>query len=417
VVAAFALARLLDGARRPLLGALAGAVCLTGNVLTGRTAFALGLAAGLPALLAVRSRRTATAGLLAALAAAMSPVAGVFTGVAAVALLVTGRRRDGLAIGVGTALPLLLTGVVFGQGGDATIHWYDVWTGGLLSLAVLFAAPQRAVRVGAALTVLGLGTALLLTTPVGHNAGRLALVLAVPLVLALAPWRPVVVGAVVTAMVVLRPPLSVTDLRRAGDEALTASFTAPVVAELARRAPTGRVEAVPLREHAEALYLSEVAPLARGWLRQQDTLRAQLFYDGTLDAQTYRSWLRDSAVQYVVLADSWLDGAGRAEAELVRSGLPYLTEVWRSGAWTLYELVDPVPLAEGATVLGSTAQSLTLRVDTPREVRVHVRESRWLTLSGPGCLLPDGRWLRLRAERAGTFVLSSALQLRPAAAC
>jgi len=392
-------------------------VCLTGNLVSGRTAFALGLSAGLVALLAVTARRTVAAALLAGLAGALSPVAGLFVGVAGVALLVTGRRRDGLAVGVGAAVPLVLTGVVFGQGGDATIRWYDVWTAGLLTLAVLVAAPQRAVRVGAALLVAGLGASLLLTPSVGHNAGRLALLLAAPLVLALAPWRPVVVGAVVTAMVVLRPPVSVTDLRRAGDSALTEGFFAPIAAELAARAPTGRVEAVPLREHGEALYLSEVAPLARGWLRQQDTRTAPLFYDGTLDAQRYRSWLADSAVQYVALADTRLDGAGRAEGALLRRGLPYLDEVWRGGAWTLYEVADPVPLAEGARVLAATPQALTLQVDAPGQVRVRVRHSRWLTLSGPGCLEPDGRWLRLRADRPGTYVLSSALRLRPSARC
>lgn len=417
VVAAYALARLLEGTRRPLLGASAGAVCLAGDLVSGRTAFALGLAAGLVALLAVRVHRAVAAGLLAALAAALSPVAGLFVLLPAAALVVTGRRRPGLALGVGAVVPLVVTGVVFGQGGDALVRWHDVWTGSLLALAVLVAARAPVVRVAAALQVLGLLAALVVLPSVGHNADRLVVLLAAPLVLALAPWRLVVVLPVAVALVLLRPPLSPADLGRAGDPALAASFSAPVAAELARRAPTGRVEAVPLVDHGEALHLSAVAPLARGWLRQLDTARAGLFYDGTLSAATYRAWLDASAVEYVALADAPLDGAGVAEAALVRHGLPYLRPVWRGGAWTLYAVADPTPLVQGAQVVRSTPAELVLRVDAAGEVLLRLPPTRWTTLSGPGCLVPDSGRLRLRAAAPGTYVLGSALGLRPADRC
>ncbi len=417
VVAAYALARLLEGSRRPLLGALAGAVCLSGDLVSGRTAFALGLAAGLVALLAVRADRTVGAGLLAALAAALSPVAGLFALLPAVALVLTGRRRIGLALGAGAVVPLAVTGVVFGQGGDALVRWHDVWTGALLALAVLAATRAPVLRLAAALQVLGLLAALVVLPSIGHNADRLVVLLAAPLVLALAPWRLVVVLPVVAAMVLLRPPLSPADLRRAGDPALGAGFSAPVVAELARRAPTGRIEAVPLVDHGEALHLTAVAPLARGWLRQLDTARAAVFYDGSLSPATYRTWLDDHAVQYVALADAPLDGAGVAEAALVRRGLPYLLPVFRGGAWTLYAVADPVPLAAGAQVLRSDPAHLVLRVDAPGEVLLRVPPTRWTTLTGPGCLMADGQRLRLRAAAPGTYVLGSALGLRPADRC
>ncbi len=417
VVAAYALARLLEGSRRPLVGSLAGAVCLAGDLVSGRTAFALGLAAGLVALLAVRAGRAPGAGLLAGLAAALSPVAGLFVLLPAVALVLTGRRRVGLALGAGAVVPLLVTGVVFGQGGDALVRWHDVWTGSLLALAVLAATRAPVVRLAAALQVLGLLAALVVLPSIGHNADRLVVLLAAPLVLALAPWRLVVVLPVVTVMVLLRPPLSPADLRRAGDPALAADFSAPVVAELVRLAPTGRVEAVPLVDHGEALHLSTVTPLARGWLRQLDTARAGLFYDGTLSAATYRSWLDDHAVQYVALADAPLDGAGRAEAALVRGGLPYLRQVFRGGAWRLYAVDDPAPLAAGATVVRSTPAELVLRVDAPGEVLLRLPPTRWTTLRGPGCLAADGDRLRLRAAAPGTYVVGSALGLRPADRC
>jgi len=417
VVAAYALARLLEGSHRPLLGALAGAVCLAGDLVSGRTAFALGLAAGLVALLEVRADRTVGAGLLAALATALSPVAGLFVLLPAVALAVTGRRRFGLALGVGAVVPLVVTGVVFGQGGDALVRWHDVWTGSVLALGVLVASRAPVVRLAAMLQVLGLLAALLVVPSIGHNADRLVVLLAATLVLALAPWRLVVVLPVVAAMVLLRPPLSPADLRRAGDPALAAGFSAPIVAELARLRPTGRVEAVPLVDHAEALHLSAVAPLARGWLRQLDTARAAVFYDGSLSATTYRSWLDGSAVEYVALADAPLDGAGAAEAALIRRGLPYLHPVFRGGAWTLYAVADPAPLADGARVLRSDPAELVLRVDAPGEVLLRVPPTRWTTLAGPGCLVTEGNRLRLRAAAPGTYVVGSALGLRPADRC
>jgi hypothetical protein len=67
---------------RPVAGAIVGAVCLTGNLVTTRTTFALGLALGLGALLALISGRLGATSALSVLAALNSSVAGLFLGVA-----------------------------------------------------------------------------------------------------------------------------------------------------------------------------------------------------------------------------------------------------------------------------------------------------------------------------------------------
>ena len=106
---------------RPLTGALVGVATLAGNLVAGRVTYGLGVTFGLAALLALtlppgRLRLTlAAAGAL--LAAATSPVAGLFVGLAGAALLLSRRYADGLALGAAAALPLGVTTLLFGDGG------------------------------------------------------------------------------------------------------------------------------------------------------------------------------------------------------------------------------------------------------------------------------------------------------------
>src|SRR5439155_21434515 len=86
----------------------------------------------------------------------------------------------------------------------------------------------------------------------------------------------------------------------AGDPSTRASYSAPLVAGLARR-PAGRVEVPFTRSHWEARYLAERFPLARGWERQLDRDRNALFYDGRLTAARLRRWLDAGAVRWIAL--------------------------------------------------------------------------------------------------------------------
>jgi hypothetical protein len=43
----------------------------------------------------------------------------------------------------------------------------------------------------------------------------------------------------------------------------------------------------------EAAVVAPAVAIARGWSRQVDTATASIFYDGTLNADTYRKWLYD----------------------------------------------------------------------------------------------------------------------------
>jgi hypothetical protein len=72
--------------------------------------------------------------------------------------------------------------------------------------------------------------------------------------------------------------------------------------------------------------------------------RNPIFYDGTLNADTYRKWLDDNAISYVAISHGPYDWAASREATFVRGGLPYLQAVWSDQTWTLYAVTNPRPV-------------------------------------------------------------------------
>ncbi|TDB78001.1 hypothetical protein [Micromonospora sp. KC721] len=444
--AAFAALLVRTGVPRPLLGSLVGVLTIAGNLVSGRVTYALGVAFGLAALLALTlpthgppagavPRRVVRPGLAlvsALLASATSPVAGLFVGLAGVALLLTRRYGDGLLLGVAAALPLGVTGLFFGEGGWMNISRTDTIRAAVTSLVVAALVAYRPVRVGALLSAAGVLVAALVHTPVGLNATRLVVMFALPVLAAGAVfprWRaerlpqPVtrrrVTGAATLTVLLAavcwwQPPVVAADLRGAGDATAERAFFDPLRAELARRELTGRVEVPPTRDYWEAAHLGEV-PLARGWLRQADIARNPLFFTtvpgaaGTgvpLTAETYRAWLDENAVQYVAVPDAPLSWVGRAEAKLVTAGLPYLTEVWSDARWRLYAVADPTPLvAAPGELVRQDAASLTFRTTEPGAVPVRIRHSRWLSASGGASVAADGDWTTVTVPQPGTYTL------------
>ncbi len=424
VVGALAFAFVLVRTRvpRPLLGGILGAVCLVCNLISGRTTFALGLAFGLLALCAVTLEeideriRTALIVLAALLSTAASPVAGLFTGLAGGALLLTGRRRDGLALGIGATIPMLVVTLLFHDGG---IQPFDADSAKLviaLSIAVIFLVPARypAVRVGALLSAVGLFVAYLIPSPIGFNAARLALLFSVPVVAATANLALPRLALALVLIVWWQPPLVLGDLSGAGHRAANREFHQPLIDQLHKRGPVGRVEVVPMRDHWESTFVADAVPLARGWERQVDVGRNGLFYgqgsEGTLTSPEYLGWLYDNAITYVAVPiGTRLDRWGREEAALIAAGLPYLQLVWGNDNWQLYKVNTAQPLVSAPAKLSrSDATGVSFDMDRAGTVVIRVRWSRWLTLSGPeGCLTPGGKWTVVRVDKPGRYRLSS----------
>ena len=70
----------------------------------------------------------------------------------------------------------------------------------------------------------------------------------------------------------------------------------------------------PTANHWESAYLAPNFELARGWLRQLDTTRDDIFYaEGALNERSYGRWLRSNAIPYVALPDAPLDYSSIAE--------------------------------------------------------------------------------------------------------
>ncbi|WP_327029198.1 hypothetical protein OG989_30315 [Micromonospora sp. NBC_01740] len=403
-----------------------------------------------------RRRRLVRLGLVAAgalLASATSPVAGLFVGLAGAALLLTRRYADGLVLGVAAALPLGLTALLFGDGGWMNISRTDTVRAVLTSLLVAALVGYRPVRAGALLSAAGVLAAALVHTPVGLNATRLAVMFALPLLAAAArpparltawlgrggaspadgpgaagrtgvgaagaggtrAWG-VVLAGLLAAVCWWQPPVSPADLRSVEDPTSRAAYFAPLRAFLDGQRLTGRVEVPPTRNYWEAARLGEV-PLARGWLRQADIDRNPLFFTtvpgaaGTgvpLTAASYRDWLTDNAVQFVAVPDAPLSWVGRAEAELVAGGLPYLTPVWSGPHWRVWAVTDPSPIVEApAELVAHDGASVTFRAPGAGTVPVRVRHSRWLTASGGATVAADGGWTAVTVPRAGQYRLGS----------
>lgn len=422
VVSSFAFALLLvrTQLRRPLLGGLIGAFCFVSNLVSGRMTFALGVMFGLLGLVCLtfdghRRTQLVGAGVGAFLASAASPVAGLFSGLAGAALLLTGRRREGIVTGLAAAVPIGLLSIVFGEGGWMNFNRLDMIKAVGLSVAAMLLVPSRyrALRIGAGLSAAGIVVSYFVHTPVGSNSTRLAIMFAIPIVAATMQVSSVRHGtALLVVLTAWQPPLIIGDLVDAGGPAAHRPYYAPLLTELERREPMGRVEVPPTRDYWESVYVADTVPIARGWMRQVDIERNPLFFDGTLDAVSYQRWLYDNGVEYVALPDTTLSWVGQDEADLIRTGLPYLSPVWRSQHWILYEVLGAHTAVEApGRLVDSNATGITLQVSQPGKVLVRVRFTHWLSVEGPAaCIEPAGRWSRLVASQPGIYHISSRLQ-------
>jgi hypothetical protein len=431
---AFALLLRRTEAPRPLLGALIGAVCIAGNLLSGRVTYALGVLFGMAALLALTYPRLRWAAAIAALvASATSPVAGLFVGLAGVALLASGRWVDGLLVAVPAAVPLLLTAGLFGDGGWMNISRTDAVRTIVTSLVVAVLVPRRPVRIGALLSAAGVLAAALIHTPVGLNATRLATMFALPVLAAYAelparrkpaphhraarqPARALALALLLVAVCWWQPPVVVSDVRDIGNPTAEAAYFAPLRDRLGQQALTGRVEIPPTRDYWESAYLGDI-PLARGWLRQADIDRNPLFFatvpgaSGTgvaLTPDSYRSWLADKAVQYVAVPDAELSWAARGEAELIATGLPYLTPLWSDAHWRLYAVADAQPIvAPPARLVSQSATSVTFDAPTGADVTLRVRHYEWLKVDKDAVVAASGAWTLVRVPAGGRYTVTS----------
>jgi hypothetical protein len=390
------------------------------DVIIGRTTYLTGVAVALGAVLAAVCARRGVAVVLAAACGATSPVAGAFL-VLAIAAWWWPRRRDGAALGTAaalvaaTALPMVLPRLRYAQGGTFPFELENVVIVVLAVAAVFVAVPpgNREIRAGAVLVAMTAAALLVIPTPLGANLVRLPLSFAPALIVATAPTLRRAALAAVPLVAWLWVPAVWTVVAQPSAASADQAFYRPLEAFFDARldAPT-RVE-VPLTEwRRETSQIGGDALLARGWERQVDIDVNHVFYDGSLDASTYRRWLLDNGVRFVALPDAPLDPSADAEAELLAAGLPYLQEVWRSPDWRVWEVIDSTGLVatSGARVTEIDGDRVVVAVDRPGRHVVRLRQPDRLEVVRP----QDGSvtigengagWLVLRADRAGSVEL------------
>ena len=420
VLAAFCFARLAEAhfGERARLGILWYAIATVCDLAIGRLTYAVAAAIGLAALFAASRARLLIAGLLAALCGAAAPLAGLFLGLAAAALLISGwrdsaSRRRALCLGIpGVGTGLLLT-IAFTEGGREPFGWRPWLVAVFLTLGFLVVLPRvdRTLRVAAVLYLLGTVLAFVLVTPIGDNTTRLGADFAGPLLACALLAR----GPSPSSFRALTPALlvgllawqwfaPVREFVKGIDDPVsqTSSYTG-LLSYLARHdAADGRVEVTFTRSHWEAAILAPLYPLARGWEKQLDTADNPLFYGRPLPSAVYHAWLDELAVRYVVLSTAPLDPASKRESKLVLSGVPYLRAVYSDPNWRVFEVLHPTGLASPpGAVTRFGAQSFAVDFSRPGTSLVRVRFSPyWRARSGCVSRGPGG-FTQVSSPRAG----------------
>jgi hypothetical protein len=416
------------GARWATLWFAAGVVTLLAD---GQITFALGVAFALATLRCLQTGHGRLAAAAAAASALSSPVAAVFlAGVVLAGLLERGRRVSRPALLV-AALALALTvlpNLAFPEPGHfpfalSSYIAIPLWCAGALLLTQGVRDEERQLR----RVLLGylLASTLVWLTPnaLGGNAIRLGALFGGPVLAAVLlsrrprPTVPLwfygpVLALSIAGSLYWQLNASVAQIARSvGDPSTTAAYFHPAANWLRDHGAQGtRIEVPPTANHWESAYLAPNFELARGWLRQLDTTRDDIFYDeGELSSRAFGAWLRGNAISFVALPDAPLDYSSDAERKLILGAPPYLRLRFSSRHWRIYEVLDPKPLV--APIAGARArtmwvgrQGFALDVTAPGEFLVRVNFTPYWSISrGAGCIIRHGDWTIARAAHPGVL--------------
>jgi len=440
-----------EAARWATLWFAAGVVTLLAD---GQLTFALGVAFALAALRALQLRHTPWALLASAACALSSPVAAV--SMAGVLLAgawdptvhlkrlsrgwrrghpLADRTRGPVTWTASIALALtLIPNLAFPEGGQFPFAFSSymaipLWCAGALIVTRGLAAEERQLRRVLFAYLLAATVLWLAPNPLGGNAVRLGALFGGPVLAAVVLAHRPRLGALPTLFLAVtlagglywQVTASVSQIARSvGDPSTSAAYFAPVSGWLrSHGARAVRIEVPPTANHWEAAYLAPGFELARGWLRQLDTTRDDIFYgdDKQLGERSYRAWLHNNAILYVALPDAPLDYSSVAESRLIRRDPPYLVPRWSDPHWRVYEVRDPAPLVQplgggAATVREVGHSGFALDVSRPGKFLVRVAFTPyWSIERGHGCLLRHGEWTLARASRPGVFRVAADFSL------
>lgn len=486
IIVVMILRRMID-VRHVFWPSMVAMLALWCNTVSGRITFSVGLTLALATIWVVVSRlrpRWLHIVLIvtgAALATMASAVAGLFLGLLAGGLWLSHRRGEAYTLGLPPVVVVAATAFGFPFQGDQPFPWYLVLPGVVAGWAVWVTVPLdwKWVRRGSLVYALAVVGAALITSPIGSNIDRMAMIFAPVILLVILesgrsrnPFavvrqlRGIPTWGFVTFMFLAS--FSWNFIQAGLDIGTNSSATAldseqQTVVEVlnAHHADLGMVEFVPTKSHREA---SEFAPyfnIARGWNRQADAERDALFYNDKqpLTPQIYNNWLHRWPIGYVVLPPGGrdnLDYAAKAEGDIVRSNPSFLKLVWSENGWSVYAVVSPTPVVQAPAQLRVfAADHITIDVPAPGSYLIRVYYAEVLAILDPhgnsypapkkradggyanlyGCLyekqtpipdlevpLPSGsqkvdHWTVLMAPKAGRYVIEGPWSIDGGTSC
>jgi hypothetical protein len=423
-----------EAARPATLWFAAGVVTLLAD---GQLTFALGVAFGLAALRSLQLRRPGPAFAAAAACALSSPVAAAFlAGVLLAGSLPRSRRAERTSVWAAClALGLVLVpNLVFPESGQFPFAFSSyvaipLWCGGALIVTRGLAGEERQLRRVLLAYVLASTVLVLAPNPLGGNAVRLGALFGGPVLAAvvltrrprLSRFSALVLAVTLAGGLYWQLTASVSQIARSVDDPSTAPVYFQPLASWLREhgGRTARIEVPPTANHWESAYLAPGFELARGWLRQLDTTRDDVFYDdeGRLSERAYGAWLHDNAIRYVALPDAPLDYSSVAERRLILRDPPYLAPRWNDAHWRVYEVRNPAPLVQplegaAATVRRAGHDGFVLDVTRPGDFLVRQAFTPyWSIARGQGCLFRHGEWTLAHASHPGVFRVTADFSL------
>jgi hypothetical protein len=346
------------------------------------------------------------------------------------------RRADLAAIWAAClALGLVLTAnLVFPESGLFPFAFSSyvaipLWCGSALLVTRGLAGQERQLRRVLIAYVLASTVLVLAPNPLGGNAVRLGALFGGPVLAAvvlarrpqLSRWAIVFLSLTLAGGLYWQLTASVSQIARSvGDPSTSVAYFRPLAGWLREHGGRGaRIEVPPTANHWEAAYLAPDFELARGWLRQLDTTRDDIFYrdDDRLGNHAYRAWLHDNAIRYVALPDAPLDYSSVAERRLILHGPSYLVPRWSDAHWRVYEVRHPAPmvqpLAGGAAIVSRVGRDgFVLDVSRPGDFLVRLAFTPyWSIARGQGCLFRRGNWTLARASHPGVFRVTADFSL------
>ncbi len=339
-------------------------------VFSGRITFALGLALGLAALLAVQRHRAGSAGLAGALTAAASPVAGLFLLLACATVVLEDRfplgsagpgGTDARAGRPGSFLPAALAAAaaaaaVLGalvlafptEGFQPFTFDSFIWIPIVALVTIALVGRREGAILWAILLYLALVVvAFAIETPLGGNAIRLATTFAAPLLAILLLRRhPLLLALLAAPLLWWQWHTTVADVAATvGDESDERAYYEPLLGELERRNADGaaiRVRVPPTRSRGEAVHMPPSVMLDGGWLRQLESDDFDFLDRDVIGIDAYRSWVRRRGLSYVAVSDGEPDKLAEAERELyARKALVTSRMLWENEHWRLYRTASP----------------------------------------------------------------------------